>query len=105
LEFTRVNCANGRDAPGCAGICAWADLNTEAEMAFSSEGEETFSSVREETFVCLPVIPATQISSEPSPEEGRRLIRDFLRVQRPELREEIFNFVAKILKIQEEDKL
>ena len=32
------------------------------------------------------------------------MIRDFLRVERPDLREEIFNFVAKILRMQEEDK-
>ena len=32
------------------------------------------------------------------------MIRDFLRVERPDLREEIFKFVAKILRMQEEDK-
>ena len=58
----------------------------------------------EETFVHLPVTPTTRFSSPPSPEEGRRLIRDFLRVERPDLRAEIFNFVAKILRMQEEDK-
>jgi hypothetical protein len=55
------------------------------------------SSGEEKTFV-------TRFSSPPSPEEGRRLIRDFLRVERPDLREEIFKFVAKILRMQEEDK-
>ena len=55
------------------------------------------SSGEEKTFV-------TRFSSPPSPEEGHRLIRDFLRVERPDLREEIFNFVAKILRMQEEDK-
>ena len=58
-------------------------------MRQSSGGEETF---------------VTPSSSPPLPEEGRRLIRDFLRVERPDLREEIFKFVAKILRMQEEDK-
>jgi hypothetical protein len=64
-------------------------MRLEAEMRLSSREEETF---------------VTRFSSRPSPEEGRRLIRDFLRVERPDLREEIFKFVAKILRMQEEDK-
>ena len=40
--------------------------------------------------------------SPPSPEEGLRLIRDFLRVKRSDLREEIFKFVVEILRVQDE---
>jgi hypothetical protein len=37
-------------------------------------------------------------SSRPSPEEGHRLVRLFLSVERADLREEIFNFVEGILR-------
>jgi hypothetical protein len=43
-------------------------------------------------------------SREPSwasPEEGLRLVRDFLRIERPDLRERVFEFVAEILSVQE----
>jgi hypothetical protein len=39
-------------------------------------------------------------SSRPSPEEGHRLVRLFLSVERADLREEIFNFVEGILRRQ-----
>jgi hypothetical protein len=39
-------------------------------------------------------------SSRPSPEEGHRLVRLFLSVERADLREEIFNFVEEILQRQ-----
>jgi hypothetical protein len=66
-------------------------------------------SEQEETFVYVPVVPANndehaeraQHSSPPSPEEGCRLIRDFLRIDRPDLRKEIFNFVDEILRRQD----
>jgi hypothetical protein len=38
-----------------------------------------------------------------SPEEGHRLIQEFLRIDRADLREEIFKFVAEKLRAQEED--
>ncbi len=38
----------------------------------------------------------------PSPEEGLRLMQAFLRVRRPDLRAQIINFVADILKVQDE---
>ena len=41
-------------------------------------------------------------TSLPSPEEGRRLIQAFLRIERPDLREEIFKFVTEMLRIQDE---
>ena len=40
-------------------------------------------------------------SSRPSAEEGHRLDRLFLSVERADLREEIFNFVEKILRLQD----
>jgi hypothetical protein len=38
----------------------------------------------------------------PSPEEGLRLMQAFLRVKRSDLRAQIINFVAEILKVQDE---
>jgi hypothetical protein len=40
-------------------------------------------------------------SSRPSVEEGHRLVRLFLSVERADLREEIFNFVEGILRRQD----
>jgi hypothetical protein len=40
-------------------------------------------------------------SSRPSPEEGHRLVRLFLSVERADLREEILNFVEEILRRQD----
>lgn len=40
-------------------------------------------------------------SCPPSPEEGHRLIRDFLRLERADLRQEIFRFVAEMLRVQD----
>ena len=40
-------------------------------------------------------------SSRPSPEEGHRLVRLFLSVERTGLREEIFNFMEEILRRQD----
>jgi hypothetical protein len=45
---------------------------------------------------------ADKLISLPSPEEGRRLIQAFLAIKKPDLREEIFNFVTAMLKVQEE---
>ena len=42
--------------------------------------------------------------SRPSPEEGHRLVRLFLSVERADLREEIFNFVEGILRRQNRDQ-
>jgi hypothetical protein len=39
--------------------------------------------------------------SPPSPEEGHRLILDFLRIERADLRQEVFRFVAEMLRVQE----
>jgi hypothetical protein len=39
-------------------------------------------------------------TSLPSPEEGRRLIQAFVRIERPDLREEILNFVTEMLGVQ-----
>jgi hypothetical protein len=44
---------------------------------------------------------ATRKSSRPSLEEGHRLVRLFLSVERADLREEIFNFVEGILRHQD----
>ena len=44
-------------------------------------------------------------SSRPSPEEGHRLVRLFLSVERADLREEIFNFVEGILRRQDKTDL
>jgi hypothetical protein len=38
----------------------------------------------------------------PSPEEGLRLMQAFLRIKRSDLRAQIINFVAEILKVQDE---
>jgi hypothetical protein len=43
-------------------------------------------------------------SSRPSPEEGHRLVRLFLSVERAGLREEIFNFVEEILRRQRRER-
>ena len=43
----------------------------------------------------------TRNSSRPSPEEGRRLVRLFLRAETADLREEILNFVEEILRRQD----
>jgi hypothetical protein len=64
----------------------------------------------EETFVYAPVAPrandeqgeTVRKPSSASPEEGLRLIQDFLRIQRPVLRERVFEFVAEILIVQEQ---
>ena len=40
-------------------------------------------------------------SARPSAEEGHRLVRLFLSVERADLREEIFNFVEEILRRQD----
>jgi hypothetical protein len=37
-----------------------------------------------------------------SPEEGHRLIQAFLRIERADLREEVFHFVTEMLRAQEE---
>ena len=47
---------------------------------------------------------ATRKSSRPSLEEGHRLVRLFLSVERADLREEIFNFVQGILRRQDRDQ-
>jgi hypothetical protein len=44
-------------------------------------------------------------SSRPSPEEGHRLVRLFLSVERADLREEIFNFIEGILRCQDKTDL
>ncbi len=44
-------------------------------------------------------------SSRPPPEEGHRLVRLFLSVERADLREEIFNFVEGILRRQDKTDL
>ena len=68
------------------------------------------NSAVEETFVYAPVAPPTngelrdptRAPSWASPEEGLRLIRDFLRIERPDLRERVFELVAEILRVEEE---
>jgi len=59
----------------------------------------------QEAFVYSPVAPrtddGTRLSSRPSPEEGHRLIRDFLCIERADLRQEVFRFVAETLRVQE----
>jgi hypothetical protein len=42
-------------------------------------------------------------SSWPSPEDGRRLVQPFRRVERRDLREEVLNFVEEILRRHERD--
>jgi hypothetical protein len=42
-----------------------------------------------------------QKSSSPSPEEGRSLLKAFLRIERADLRQEIFRFVTEMSKIQD----
>ena len=69
------------------------------------------ASTAEETLVYAPAVARTNDEqgaparkpSRASPEEGLRLIRDFLRIERPDLRERVFEFVAEILSIQERD--
>lgn len=68
------------------------------------------NSTIEEIFVRAPAAP--RIIGEPgdptctpswaSPEEGLRLIRGFLRIERPDLRARVFELVAEILRVQEE---
>jgi hypothetical protein len=36
----------------------------------------------------------------PSPEEGLRLILEFLRIERTDLRQEVFTYVAQMLRVQ-----
>ena len=40
----------------------------------------------------------------PSPEDGHRLIQAFVRIERPDLREKIFNFITEMLKAQVEGR-
>ena len=40
--------------------------------------------------------------SRPSPEEGHRLIQDFLRIKRADLRDDVFKFLSEILRVQDE---
>jgi hypothetical protein len=58
------------------------------------------SSAMNETLNVGQVNRARKISA--SPEEGRRLIQAFLRIERPDLREEIFKFVTEMLRAQDE---
>jgi hypothetical protein len=68
------------------------------------------NSTIEEIFVHAPAAPRTngelgdlnRTPSWASPEEGLRLIRDFLRIERPALRARVFELVAEILRVQEE---
>jgi hypothetical protein len=70
-------------------------------MEFATAGEETL------TFV--PGAPQANEGSPkparnlslPSPEEGHRLIRNFLRIERADLRQEVFRVVAEMLRVQE----
>jgi hypothetical protein len=39
-------------------------------------------------------------SPSPSPEEGLRLILEFLRIERTDLRQEVFTYVAQMLRVQ-----
>ena len=73
--------------------------------AYSEEDMMELAAAPVETLDSAPDTPAdrTPNSSSPSPEEGHRLIRDFLRVKRSDLREEMFKFVAEILRVQDED--
>jgi hypothetical protein len=47
--------------------------------------------------------PARNLSP-PSPEEGHRLIRDFLRIERADLRQEVFRVVAEMFRVQESSR-
>lgn len=42
-------------------------------------------------------------NTSPSPEQGRRLIEAFLRIQREDLREEVFKHLSELLRVQEGD--
>jgi hypothetical protein len=48
--------------------------------------------------------PAQNLSP-PSPEEGHRLIRNFLRIERADLRQEVFWVVAEMLRVQESSRV
>jgi hypothetical protein len=63
----------------------------------------------------LNFVPGAQLANEglaepgqnlspPSPEEGHRLIRDFLRIERADLRQEVFRVVAEMLRVQESSR-
>jgi hypothetical protein len=67
------------------------------------------NSTVEEVFVCAlgsrrtndEQRDPTRRPSWASPEEALRLLRDFLRIETPDLRQEIFKFVAEMLRVQE----
>jgi hypothetical protein len=70
--------------------------DVEDAMDFAASGAHDFSS------------GAPQVNDRPtdppSPEEGRRLIQELLRIEREDLRREIFTFVAEMLRIQESNR-
>jgi hypothetical protein len=68
----------------------------EGIMGFAARLIETPEFVPDASVGPVPNLPP------PLPEEGLRLIRDFLRIERPGLRERVFEFVADILRAQEE---
>jgi hypothetical protein len=71
--------------------------------AYPGEDMMELAAVLVETLDSAPDAPVdrTPNFSPPSPEEGHRLMRDFLRVKRSDLRERVFEFVAEILSVQE----
>lgn len=76
----------------------------EARLRASGEDMMKLAALLVETFVSAPDAPADRAPtfSSPSPDEGHRLIRDFLRIKRADLRDEVFNLVAEILRVQDE---
>ena len=63
----------------------------------------SIAAARVKTLDSASVGPARRAPEFPpaSPEEGHRLVSQFLRVQSPEQREEIQEFVAKMLRLQD----
>ena len=68
-------------------------------MGFATAGEETLDFVPDVPQANEGSREPTRNLSRPPPEEGHRLIRDFLRIERADLRQEVFKIVAEMLRV------
>jgi hypothetical protein len=75
----------------------------EEMMGYAFEVEEAFCSSLADPQTNDVQGGSARKSSPPSPEEGHRLIRAFVRIQRTDIREKIFNFVTEMLRAQDEE--
>jgi hypothetical protein len=76
-------------------------LNWEDVMGFATAAAETLNFVPGGQLANEGLAEPARNLSPPSPEEGHHLIRDFLRIERADLRQEVFRVVAEMLRVQE----